>query len=297
VFGAVCILGQVLLQHTRYVAVLKWLTLSLFAYFATVCVVHVPWTEFVQGLLWPRFSFSGAFWLMVVAILGTTISPYLFFWQAAQEVEDTKAEPVREPLLRKPAQAPSALARIQLDTLVGMGVSNLVALAIVVTAAATLHRSGVRDLTSAAQAAQALRPLAGEAAFALFALGIVGTGLLAVPVLAGSAAYALGEARHWPVGLARRPLQAKAFYFTIALATLLGALANIFSLNPVKALVWSAVLNGIVAVPVMALLMLMSRRKEIMGSFRVSLPWTIIGWIATAVMAVAAISFIVVSLA
>jgi Mn2+/Fe2+ NRAMP family transporter len=296
VFGVICTAGQVLLQHTRYVAVLKWLTLSLFAYFATVCVVKVPWLEFFKGLVWPRLTLDRDFWITVVAILGTTISPYLFFWQAAQEVEDTKALPVREPLLQRPEQGPDALARIQLDTLVGMGVSNLVALAIMVTAAATLHASGVRELTSAAQAAEALRPLAGNAAFALFALGIIGTGLLSVPVLAGSAAYALGEARRWPVGLARRPLQAKAFYAAIALATLLGALATVFSINPVKALVWAAVLNGIVAVPVMALLMLLSTSERVLGKFRIPKSWTIVGWIATAVMAIAAGALMLASL-
>jgi Mn2+/Fe2+ NRAMP family transporter len=231
-----------------------------------------------------------------VAILGTTISPYLFFWQAAQEVEDTKAQPTREPLLQKPSQGAGALARIQLDTLVGMGISNLVALAIMVTAAATLHKSGVHSLTSAAQAAEALRPLAGDAAFALFALGIIGTGLLSVPVLAGSAAYALGEARRWPVGLARRPLQAKAFYSAIVFATLLGAGANVAALNPVQALVWAAVINGIVAVPVMVLLMMMATRPEILGQFRISGTWTVIGWLATGIMAVSAIAFIALSL-
>jgi Mn2+/Fe2+ NRAMP family transporter len=177
-----------------------------------------------------------------------------------------------------------------------MGMSNLVALAILVTAAATLHESGVRNLTSAAQAAEALRPLAGQAAFALFALGIIGTGLLSVPVLAGSAAYALGEARRWPVGLARRPLQAKAFYAAIAVATLLGALANIVSLNPVKALVWAAVINGMVAVPVMALLMMMAANPRIMGEFRIVRSWIALGWIATAVMGVAAVAFIAATL-
>jgi NRAMP (natural resistance-associated macrophage protein)-like metal ion transporter len=295
-FGTVSTAGQVFLQHTRYVAVLKWLTLSLFAYFATACVVHVPWRQFFQGLLWPKLTLDADFWLTVVAILGTTISPYLFFWQAAQEVEDTKAEPRRQPLRDQPSQGPGALARIRLDTLVGMGMSNLVALAILVTAAATLHESGVRNLTSAAQAAEALRPLAGQAAFALFALGIIGTGLLSVPVLAGSAAYALGEARRWPVGLARRPLQAKAFYAAIAVATLLGALANIVSLNPVKALVWAAVINGMVAVPVMALLMMMAANPRIMGEFRIVRSWIALGWIATAVMGVAAVAFIAATL-
>jgi Mn2+/Fe2+ NRAMP family transporter len=232
----------------------------------------------------------------VVAILGTTISPYLFFWQAAQEVEDTKAEPVWEPLLKRPAQGPDALRRIQFDTLLGMGFSNLIALAIMTTTAATLHVHGVREVATAAQAAEALRPLAGAGAFTLFALGIVGTGLLSVPVLAGSAAYALGEARRWPVGLSRTAPQAKAFYAAIAGATLLGALENVFAFSPLKALVWAAVLNGIVAAPVMALIMLISVRSSIMGKFRISRFWTITGWVATGVMGAAATVFIVLSL-
>jgi Mn2+/Fe2+ NRAMP family transporter len=224
---------------------------------------------------------------MVVAILGTTISPYLFFWQAGQEVEDTKAHPQRVPLKGNPKQGPSALARIRLDTLVGMGVSNLVGLAILVTAAATLPTSGIKEVDTAAQAAQALRPLAGDFAFALFALGIVGSGLLSVPVLAGSAAYALGEARRWPVGLTRKPLQAKAFYGTITTATLVGALANFAAIRPMKALVWAAVINGIVAVPVMVLLMRMAADQRIMGQFTASRSWLALGWFATAIMAIA----------
>jgi NRAMP (natural resistance-associated macrophage protein)-like metal ion transporter len=295
-FGVICTAGQLLFTHTRYVAVLKWLTLSLLAYFGTVSVVHVPWGAFFAGLLWPHFSLARDFWLTVVAILGTTISPYLFFWQAAQEVEDTKAQPAREPLLKHPVQGPGALARIRIDTLSGMAVSNLVALAILVTASATLHAHGIRDVASAAQAAEALRPLAGPAASVLFAMGIIGTGLLSVPVLAGSAAYALGEARRWPVGLSRQPLQAKAFYAAIAVATLLGALGNVFALNPVKALVWAAVLNGIVAAPVMALLMLMSMRRSVLGEFCIPSSWAVMGWLTTVVMAVASTAFIVASL-
>jgi Mn2+/Fe2+ NRAMP family transporter len=256
-------------------------------------VHYANWLLQTKGLLWPRFAPDRDFWLTVVAILGTTISPYLFFWQAAQEVEDTKAEPVREPLRRRPSQGADALARIQLDTIVGMGVSNLVALAILATTAATLHAGGVHDLTSAAQAAEALRPIAGHFAFALFALGIIGTGLLSVPVLAGSAAYALGEARRWPVGLSRQPLQAKAFYATIIAATLLGAAANVLSISPVKALVWSAVVNAIVAVPVMALLMRMATNVKILGDFTISLAWSVIGWLATGVMAIASIVFMI----
>jgi NRAMP (natural resistance-associated macrophage protein)-like metal ion transporter len=295
-FALVCAGGQIFLKHTRYVAVLKWLTLSLLAYFATLCVIHVQWSRVLEGLLWPRLRLDRDFWLMVVAILGTTISPYLFFWQAAQEVEDTKTEQAREPLLQRPSQGPDALERIRVDTIVGMAVSNMVALAILVTAAATLQVHNVRDIETAAQAAQALRPLAGEAAAALFALGIVGTGLLSVPVLAGSAAYALGEARRWPVGLSRTPPQAKAFYAAITVATFLGSMENVFSLKPLKALVWAAVLNGVVAAPIMALIMLLSARKSIMGRFCISRALSIGGWIATGVMGAASIVFILLSL-
>ena len=291
-FGLVCTLGQIFFKHKRYVAILKWLTLSLFAYVATVCVVQVPWLEFAKGMVWPRLSLDREFWLTVVAILGTTISPYLFFWQAAQEVEDTKAEPFDQPLRDDPTQGPEALARIKLDTLVGMGFSNLVALAILVTAAATLHQAGITEVDSAARAAQALEPLAGHLAVVLFSIGIMGTGLLSIPVLAGSAAYALGEARGWPVGLERKPLHAKAFYAAIAAATLLGAAANVFGLNPVKALVWTAVLNGIVAVPVMTLLMLLTTRSEVMGQFKISGSLRVLGWLGTAVMGIASVAFI-----
>lgn len=292
-FGLICAITQVIVQYKRYVAILKWLTLSLFAYFAALLVVHVSWGEFASGLLVPHFSKSKDFWMMVVAILGTTISPYLFFWQAAQEVEDTQADPVQVPLLENPRQGKKALARIQLDTLAGMGFSNLVALAILVTGAATLHAAGVTQIDTAAKAAEALRPIAGTFAFAVFALGIVGTGLLSIPVLAGSAAYAIGEARGWRVGLAKQPLQAKAFYGAIVAATVLGAAANFFGLNPVKALVWCAVLNGVVAVPVMVLLLLMSVKATIMGRFTISRRWRILGWGATGLMAVASIAFFI----
>ena len=190
--------------------------------------------------------------------------------------------------MKNPAQGPSALARIRLDTLVGMAMSNLVGLAILITAAATLHQSGTHEIQTAAQAAQTLRPIAGEFAFLLFALGIVGTGLLSIPVLAGSAAYALGEARRWPVGVARRPLQAKAFYATILAAIVIGAVANVLSISPMRCLVWAAVINGIVAVPVMTLLMRMAVNTTVMGRFTVSGPVLWLGWLATGVMAAAA---------
>jgi Mn2+/Fe2+ NRAMP family transporter len=237
----------------------------------------------------PSFSSDGAFWTTVVAILGTTISPYLFFWQASQEVEDIKAVPEREPLVTKPRQGPDALERIRLDTYVGMAFSNLVALAIIITTAATLHATGVTDIDTSSQAAKALKPVAGAFAFTIFTLGIVGTGLLAVPVLAGSAAYAMGEARQWPTGLARQPKEAVAFYATIALATAVGVLINFSPINPIRALFWSAVINGVTAVPVMSIMMLMVANSKIMGKFKISGPLRIIGWTATVVMAAAAI--------
>src|SRR5262249_53619491 len=237
----------------------------------------------------PTFLPDAAFWTTVVAVLGTTISPYLFFWQAAQEVEDIRVEPERKPLVKAPQQGPDAIERIRLDTYIGMAFSNLVALAIIVTTAPTLHASGITDISSSSDAAEALRPVAGPFAFTLFALGIVGTGLLAVPVLAGSAAYAIGEARRWPVGLGRKPEKAKAFYATLTIATMVGVALNFSPINPIKALYWSAVINGVVAVPVMITMMHMTANAKVMGKFPVhdGLRW--IGWMATAVMAAAAI--------
>lgn len=292
-FGAASVVLQVLLKYSRYVSVLKWLTLSLFAYFGTVLVVHVPWGEVARGLFIPTFSTDAGFWTSVVAIFGTTISPYLFFWQASQEVEDEKADPERKPLKDAPEQTENAIERIRLDTYVGMGFSNLVALAIMITAGATLHANGVTDIESTSQAAEALKPVAGSFAFAIFALGVIGTGLLAIPVLAGSAGYALGEARKWPVGLEREPLAAKAFYATIAIATLIGACLNFTSINPIKAPYWSAVVNGVVAVPVMAVMMLMTARSDVMGTSTVPRGMRLVGWLATAVMALAAAMMIV----
>jgi NRAMP (natural resistance-associated macrophage protein)-like metal ion transporter len=286
-FGALCATLQIFMQYTRYVAVLKWLSLALFAYFGTVMVVHVPWGQVAWGLFVPTFSADGAFWTMVVAILGTTISPYLFFWQASQEVEDIKDVPERQPLVDAPRQAPDALQRIRLDTYVGMAFSNLVALAIIITTAATLHTAGITNIETSSQAAEALKPVAGSFAFAIFTLGIVGTGLLSVPVLAGSAAYALGEARKWPVGLGRQPTKAKAFYAAIAVATMIGAAVNFSPINPIKALYWSAVINGVVAVPVMVMMMLITANSRVMGRFTITGPLRAVGWTATLVMAAA----------
>jgi len=289
-FGSLCAILEVFMAYARYVAVLKWLTLALFAYFGTVMVVDIPWAEAARGFLLPTFLPDAAFWMTVVAVLGTTISPYLFFWQAAQEVEDIRLEPQRKPLVKAPQQGPDAIERIRLDTYIGMAFSNLVALAIIVTTAATLHAGGVTDIATSSQAAEALRPVAGPFAFTLFALGIIGTGLLAVPVLAGSAAYAIGEARRWPVGLGRKPEKAKAFYATLTIATMVGVALNFSSINPIKALYWSAVINGVVAVPIMVAMMHMTANPKVMGKFPVHDGLRLIGWMATAVMAAAAIA-------
>ena len=289
-FGSLCAILEVFMAYARYVAVLKWLTLALFAYFGTVMVVDIPWAEAASGFLLPTFLPDAAFWTTVVAVLGTTISPYLFFWQAAQEVEDIRLEPQRKPLVKAPEQGPDAIERIRLDTYIGMAFSNLVALAIIVTTAATLHAGGVTDIATSSQAAEALRPVAGPFAFTLFALGIIGTGLLAVPVLAGSAAYAIGEARRWPVGLGRKPEKAKAFYATLTIATMVGVALNFSSINPIKALYWSAVINGVVAVPIMVAMMHMTANPKVMGKFPVHDGLRLIGWMATAVMAAAAIA-------
>jgi NRAMP (natural resistance-associated macrophage protein)-like metal ion transporter len=288
-FAVVTVLLEVFVRYSRYASILRWLTLSLFAYVATVFFVGVPWLTVAGSLVVPHIEFSGNYLTVVVAVFGTTISPYLFFWQAAEEVEDEIENPEAAPLVKAPEQAPRELARIQLDTLVGMGFSNIIALFIMLTTAATLHAHNVTNIETSSQAAEALRPIAGDFAFAIFALGIIGTGLLAVPVLAGSAAYGLGETFRWRVGLAQRPERAKAFYGAIAAATLIGAALNFTPLDPIKALFWSAVINGVAAVPIMAMIMLMGSRKAVMGEFalRGSLKW--LGWLATAVMAAAAI--------
>ncbi|MER9332563.1 Nramp family divalent metal transporter [Mesorhizobium sp. M0293] len=287
-FAGISVVLQIFLKYSRYVSILKWLTVSLFAYFGTILFVHVPWAEIARGLFIPTLSPDPQFWTTVVAIFGTTISPYLFFWQASQEVEEEKANPRRKPLKKAPRQSAHAIKRIRLDTYVGMAFSNLVALAIMITAGATLHAGGVTDITSSSQAAEALKPVAGQFAFTIFALGIIGTGLLAIPVLAGSAGYALGEARKWPIGLEREPLKAKAFYATIALATFLGACLDFTPVNPIKALYWSAVVNGVVAVPVMVVTMLMTARRDVMGNAVVPTAMRLVGWVATCIMTLAA---------
>jgi Mn2+/Fe2+ NRAMP family transporter len=286
-FALFCALTEVFAKYKRYVRLLKWLTLALFAYVATLFMVRVPWREALHAIAIPPISLDPAYVTMIVAVLGTTISPYLFFWQASEEAEEVREDPDREPLQCAPQDGPAELERIELDTLVGMAFSNLVALSIMLTTAATLHAADITNIETSAQAAEALRPFAGNYAAGIFALGIVGTGLLAVPVLAGSAAYAVGEAAGRPVGLAKKPLRAKTFYGTILAATLIGAGINLTPIDPIEALYWAAVINGIVSVPVMAMMMLMSARQDIMGRFTISGPLKWLGWLATMLMAAA----------
>jgi Mn2+/Fe2+ NRAMP family transporter len=243
-YGTICVVGIVFTNYDRYVMVLKWMTLSLFAYVAALFAAHVHWGEALSGLLVPRITWSAAFFTTLVAILGTTISPYLFFWQASQEAEDVNANHARKPLVRAPKQARNAFERIRADTLVGMAFSNLIALAIILTAAATLNKAGITSVETSAQAAEALKPIAGEFAFIVFALGIVGTGLLAIPILAGSAAYAIGEACRWPIGLSRHPDKAVAFYSTVTAAAILGVAITLSPIDPIKALFCGACHGG-----------------------------------------------------
>jgi len=285
--GALCIVLQVFISYHRYVRVLKWLTLSLFSYVGVVFAVDVPWAAVFRGTLMPSFSLDTDYVTTVVAIFGTTISPYLFFWQASQECEDLRAVKADKPLHDHPEQAVRQLRRIKIDTYIGMGFSNLIAFFIMLTTAATLYAHGVKDIQSSAQAAEALRPLAGRFAFLLFSMGIIGTGLLAVPVLAGASAFALAEAFRWRRGLDLTPLRGARFYGVIAVSTLIGVGLGFTRIDPIKALYWAAVINGVISVPIMFTMMRMVDNPEIMGNFVATKRLTVLGWLATAVMAIA----------
>jgi NRAMP (natural resistance-associated macrophage protein)-like metal ion transporter len=289
-FALLSLVLQIFIPFPRYAPILKLLTLSLFAYVATVFAVEIPWKDVLRGTIMPSASFGADYVVAVVAVFGTTISPYLFFWQASQEVEEQRAAEGEEPLKEAPEQARAHLRRIKIDTYIGMAFSNLIAFFIILTAAVTLHLHGVTDIETSAQAAEALRPIAGEYAFLLFSAGIVGTGLLAVPVLAGSAAYAVAESFKWPIGLGRKLLEARGFYMILTIATLLGVMLNFTSIDPIKALFWSAVINGVIAVPIMAIMMAMAAKPEVMGQFVVTPRLRILGWLATGVMALAVLA-------
>jgi len=291
-FGLLSIATQVFFSYERTVRILKWLTLALFAYVAVILTVSVPWRQAIAESAHPWSFFApGAgikdYAAMVVAVLGTTISPYLFFWQAAQEVEDSHRRPESQALRLHPEYAAEHLSRIKQDTVVGMVFSNVIALCIVVATAVTLNLQGITTIQTSAQAAQALRPIAGEFAFAVFALGIIGTGLLAVPVLAGSAAYAVSELYGWKAGLSRGFREARGFYLIIVAATGIGTVMGYLEVDPMKSLVWSAIVNGVISVPIMAALMWIGQSQRLMGDFIISRRHRIFGWTATAVMAVA----------
>jgi NRAMP (natural resistance-associated macrophage protein)-like metal ion transporter len=293
-FALVCTLLQLFLSYRRYARVLKWLTLSLFAYVAVLLVVRTDWSAALVGLVLPTDLGRDAL-LTIVALFGTTVSPYLFFWQSAQEAEEIATSKHR-PVKQEPRSAPGQFRRMRFDTLTGMAFSNLISLAIIMAAAATLHRQGITQIGSAAEAAEALRPVAGQFAFAFFAMGIIGTGLLAVPVLAGSAAFAVAEVFGWKEGLEYQPRQAAGFYSIIVLATLVGALIDWSPIDPMRALFWSAVLNGLAAVPLMIAMMVVVSRHKVMGRFTASPSLLAFGWVATAVMTLASGAMLATSL-
>ena len=289
-FGLLCLGLQVFLRYADYVRYLKWLTLALLSYVAVIFTVHVPWGAVASEMVMPRLVLDHNTISMIVAVFGTTISPYLFFWQAAQEMEDLRVDTARNgggSLLPHAAEvARRHLRRIRWDTYIGMGFSNLIAFFIILSTAATLHSAGVTDIQTSAQAAEALRPIGGQTTFLLFSLGIIGTGMLAVPVLAGSAAYAVSESFDWQSGLDRKVHEALEFYGIIAIATVGGVALNFTHLDPMRALVWSAQINGVIAVPIMTVMMLLASREDIMGRFVIRPRLQRLGWIATAVMAV-----------
>jgi len=291
VFALLCVTLQVIVPYRQYAKVLKWLTLSLFAYVGVVLLVHIDWPRALLGMVWPTNLGREAL-LTIVAVFGTTISPYLFFWQSGQEAEDI-ATSRQHPLRDAPGGATRQFRRIRFDTLAGVGFAHVIALAIILATAATLHSKGITDIDTAAEAAEALRPIAGRFASLLFALGIIGTGLLAVPVLAGSAAFAVGETHGWPTGLEFKPGQATRFYGIVVAATFIGVTLDWSGLNPIRVLFWSAVLNGVSAVPIMAAMMIVASNRDIMGGLTERPLLLISGWVATAVMAAASIAMLV----
>ncbi|HEY1874088.1 MAG TPA: divalent metal cation transporter [Steroidobacteraceae bacterium] len=282
--GVAAVLFEMLTHYARYVQLLRWLCLSLLSYVACAFVIDVPWGQVVRALVWPPLSASPQYVLAVLAALGTTLSPYLLFWQAQQEVEDGRHHGGAPALLDSVEQAPREFARIRLDTVIGMGVSGVVALFIVISTASTLHAQGVHTIQTAAEAAEALRAVGGRFTFILFALGIIGAGLLTLPALSTSTAFAVGELMSWRVGRRYTPGHARGFYATIALATALAVALNFTAINPMRALYWSAVLNGVIAGPLLAAVMYLATRASVMGPLQLPAGLRTLGWAATAVM-------------
>jgi NRAMP (natural resistance-associated macrophage protein)-like metal ion transporter len=293
VFGFVSLVLQIFIPYERYVRFLKWLTLALLAYVGVVFTVAIPWREVAIATILPKLTFNSEVITMIVAIFGTTISPYLFFWQATQEAQDASNAKRNASAPPSGAESRAHLRRIKWDTYVGMGFSNLVAYFIILGTAATLHTAGIHEIQTASQAAEALRPLAGELTFVLFSAGIIGTGMLAVPVLAASAAYAVAEAFDWKTGLDRQLFEAKEFYALVTFATMGGVMLNFSGVDPIKALLWSAVINGLIAVPIMGVMMLLAQRRDVMGDFVVSARLRALGWSATVVMALAVVAMLI----
>jgi len=292
-FVIATLLLQVFVPYHRYVVFLKWLTLSLLAYAGVLFTVHVPWGQVALRTVWPQFTLNANSAAVIVGVFGTTISPYLFFWQASEEVEDMKARRRARPLVNDGPAAGKELRRIKWDTWSGMLYSDMTAFFIILATGVTLHVAGVTDIDTAAKAASALKPLAGEFAYILFALGILGVGMIGVPVLAGSGAYALSEAMGWKSGLERKAKDARGFYGIIAVSVLAALVIQYSPISPMKALFWSAVINGVVAVPLMAVIILLASKKSVMGDYTISWTLVILGWIATAVMGAAAVCMLI----
>lgn len=290
-FGLFSLLLQLYIPYSRYVRILKWLTLALLAYVVTALIVETPWREALLRTFIPQISWKPEYVTVVVGVFGTTISPYLFFWQASQEVEDKNIASTLQTLKNTSKEVKADFRRIKIDTYIGMGFSNLVAFFIILTAAVTLHVHGVTDIKTSAEAALALRPLAGDFAFFLFSAGIIGTGLLAVPVLAGSSAYAIAEAFDWKNrSLELHPKMAKRFYSIIVISTVIGVALGFTKVDPIKALYLSAVINGVISVPIMAIMMFMAVKPEIMGALVIRRKLQVLGWLAVAFMAAAVIT-------
>ena len=285
--GLLSLFLQVWLPYGRYVRILKWLTLSLLAYVGVGFAAHVDWIAAARSMVMPHLRWEKDYATTIVAILGTTISPYLFFWQAAQEVEEIKRVDADKPLRIAPDQAKRNLRRLRVDTAVGMGFSNFIAFFMIVATAATLHAKGIMHIETTSQAAQALEPIAGKFAFLLFGLGVIGTGLLALPVLAGSAAYAVASLLQVRKGLDQPPSGAKTFYAILAAAMLIGLGISASGLNPIKALYWSAVVNAVISVPIMVAVMIAASHSKIVGEFKLPTVWRVLGWLATLAMGAA----------
>lgn len=284
VFVVGTVLALTFIPYHRYVYFLKWLTLSLLAYVLVLFTVHVPWRDVGLHTLLPRLTLNAQAATVVVGLFGTTISPYLFFWQASEEVEDMNKAGGNPLLKADSATATGELQRIRLDTWSGMFYSNVTAYCIILATAVTLHIAGITHIETAAQAAGALKPIAGQFASLLFSFGILGVGLIGVPVLAGSGGYAVAEIMGWRWGLERKVTEARGFYAIIAVSILVSIGIQYSPINPIKALFYSAVINGIVAVPLIAMIIILVSRKSVMGAYKVGPTLIVLGWITTALM-------------